>query len=280
MSAVQSLPDDMGQAPHGSLFKRVLLTALGCYALGLLVLGLTANPNLFPTVVLLGSFMVPAAYLAYRYDGRRLSHVSMSSTAWSLFYGGVLGVFAAALLEPLFVRQLDFVTAFQVGLIEEFAKILGVIVIARQIRHDAELDGLVLGAAAGMGFAALESTGYAFKAFLEAGGSLSAMTGVTLLRGLFSPFSHGTWTAILAGVLFLQSRGGRLRLSWTTLWAYLAVAALHGLWDGLPALLVRFVPSGFAIVLAEVAVCAASLLLLGWRWHVARRAALNLTQSS
>ncbi len=42
----------------------------------------------------------------------------------------MLGVFAASLLEPLFIGSLDFTTAFVVGLIEEFAKILGILVIA------------------------------------------------------------------------------------------------------------------------------------------------------
>src|SRR2546430_5382081 len=46
------------------------------------------------------------------------------------------------------------------------------------------IDGLILGAAVGMGFAAFESTGYAFTAFLLSGGSLSSVVGVTLMRGL------------------------------------------------------------------------------------------------
>jgi RsiW-degrading membrane proteinase PrsW (M82 family) len=102
-----------------------------------------------------------------------------------------------------------------VGLIEEFAKILGVLVIARHRRHDAELDGLILGAAAGMGFASMESSGYAFVAFLRSGGNLSLMVAVTLLRGILSPVGHGTWTAILASVLFRESAAGRFRINGT-----------------------------------------------------------------
>ena len=70
-------------------------------------------------------------------------------------------------LEPFFIRQLDLGAILKVGLIEEFAKILGVLAIARHRRHDSEMDGLILGGAAGMGFAALESNGYAFTAFLD-----------------------------------------------------------------------------------------------------------------
>ena len=59
---------------------------------------------------------------------------------------------SASLLEPFFIRQLDLGAILKIGLIEEFAKILGVLVIARHRRHDSEMDGLILGAAAGMGF--------------------------------------------------------------------------------------------------------------------------------
>jgi RsiW-degrading membrane proteinase PrsW (M82 family) len=64
--------------------------------------------------------------------------------------------------------------------IEELVKILGVLLVARHRRHDLELDGLILGAAAGMGVAALESSGYAFSAFMRGGGSLSATVFVIL----------------------------------------------------------------------------------------------------
>src|SRR5258706_12178882 len=192
-----------GARPHRSWW-RVLLIGLLLYIIGIVILVLTGNPNLFPTVVLLGNFLVPVAYVVFFYERRYLSELTLPTTALTFFYGGVLGVFAASLLEPIFIRRLDIVTAFGVGLIEEFAKILGLLLIVRRRRHDSELDGMILGAAAGMGFAALESTGYAFTAFLLSGGSLSATVGMTLLRGLLAPLGHGTWTAILAGVLFRE----------------------------------------------------------------------------
>ena len=256
---------------HGGSWWRVLLTALLLYFVGLAVLVLTSNPNLFPTVVMLGSFMVPATYVAFFYERRHLSDLSLPTTAQSFFYGGVLGVFAASLLEPLLVGSLDFATAFVVGLIEEFAKILGILVIARRLRHDSELDGLILGAAAGMGFAALESTGYAFSTFLDSGGSLSLMVAVTLLRGLLSPLGHGVWTAILAGVMFRESVAGRFRLNRKVIGAYLTVVILHGLWDGLPSLIGAFVSSGPDVFIGQSLVAAVGLFILWRRWREASR---------
>ena len=263
----EPLPKTKPGNGRGGAWWRVLLTGLGLYLVGLILLGLTGNPNLFPTVVMLGSFVVPATYVAFFYEHRHLSLLSMPTTALSFFWGGVLGVFAATLLEPLFIGRLDFLTAFQVGLIEEFAKILGVLWIARGLRHDSELDGLILGAAAGMGFAALESTGYAFTAFLGSGGSLSVTVAVTLLRGLLSPLGHGTWTAILVGVLFRESAAGRFHLNRSVLGAYLAVVVLHGLWDSLPGLVSAFVSSGPDMFVAQVLVGAVGLFVLWRRWR-------------
>ncbi len=250
---------------------RVLLVALGLYLVGLAVLFLSQNPNLFPTIIMLGSFMVPVTYVAFFYERRHLSRISLPTMALSFLYGGLLGVFAASLLEPLVIRNLTFLTAFEVGLIEEFVKILGVLVIARRRGHDSELDGLLLGAAAGMGFAALESMGYAFVALIQSGGSLSTTVIVMLIRGLFSPLGHGTWTAILMGIMFRESRDGHFRIDRAVVGAYITVVILHGLWDGLPSLVGGFTGSGLDVFISQSLIGLVGLFILWRRWREAVR---------
>lgn len=175
------------------------------------------------------------------------------------------------MLEPIFIRSLNFGTAFEVGLIEELAKILGVLVVARHHRHDAEIDGILLGGAAGMGFAALESSGYVFTAFVESGGSLSALVVVTLLRGLLSPVGHGTWTAILASVLFREGAPNRFRVNGAVIGAYATVVVLHGLWDGLPGLIGAVTGSGLDVLISQGLIGLAGLVILWFRFHEAVR---------
>jgi protease PrsW len=83
----------------------------------------------------------------------------MPRTALSFSTAGMLGIVSASLLKPLSIGRLDFLSALGLDLIEEFVKLLGVLEITRHWRHDSELDSIVLGAAAGIGFAALQSTG-------------------------------------------------------------------------------------------------------------------------
>jgi RsiW-degrading membrane proteinase PrsW (M82 family) len=110
-------------------------------------------------------------------------------------------------------------------------------VVAWSLRGASIRDGIVLGAAVGFGFAALESSGYALTALFStaASGSLSlgALVETELLRGVLAPVGHGLWTAILGGALFAHAGGGRLRVTRGVVAAYLGVAVLHALWDSM-----------------------------------------------
>ncbi len=250
---------------------KVLLVGTLLYFLSLVIMVLSGNPNLFPTVVMIGNFLIPVTYVAFFYERRHLSQLSLPTTALTFFYGGVLGVLASSILEPIFIRQMDPVSVMMIGLIEEGAKILGVLLIARTFKHDSEMDGLILGAAAGMGFAALESMGYAFTAFLESRGSLSATVITTLMRGVLSPIGHGTWTAILASVLFRESRGMRFRINIKVIGAYLLVSLLHAAWDGVPPMISDIFSSGLDVLIAQAVIGGTGFLILWVRWREARR---------
>ena len=49
------------RGPRISLWWRVLMTTLLAFSMGVMVMVLTENPILFPTVLMLGTFAVPAA---------------------------------------------------------------------------------------------------------------------------------------------------------------------------------------------------------------------------
>lgn len=267
-----------------SSWVRVLLTGFLLYIISIVLVAFTGNPNLFPTMILLGNFLVPVTFVTYLYERQQISAIQLPQLAMSFFLGGVVSIFGAGLLEPLFISgtKLNFTIALQVGLIEELAKILAVMVVARKMRHTSQLDGLLLGAAVGMGFAALESTGYAFTIFLDVFTkdfvsktpqifSLLATIGVTALRSLLAPFGHGVWTAILSGVLFRESGARQFRINTSVMTTYMAVALLHGLWDGGPDIVLNYpilhlLPIGFWIVIALDFV----LLSLLWKQAIYR----------
>lgn len=251
-------------------WTKILFTGFVIYVASIISLVLTSNIHLFPTVVLIGNFLVPVSFVAFFYERRNKFSLNMPSTALSFFYGGVLGTITAALLEPVFISSLTLRSAFVVGIIEEFTKLIGVLTISRCRRHDSQIDGIVLGAAAGMGFAAFESTGYAFNTFLQSGGSLSHTVLITLIRGLASPVGHGTWTAILSSVLFRESAKGRFIINGSVIGAYVAVVLLHGLWDAMPFLVNLNFPLMHSVISGQLFVGAVSILLLMKHWRQAK----------
>lgn len=252
-------------------WKQVLMIGLLLFAVGVAVMRTTGNVKLFPTVTMIGSFLIPVVYVVYIYEHRRLSQLTMPTTAMTFFYGGVLGAFTASLLEPMFIRKLTFSSAFVVGLIEEAAKIIGVVLIARGRCDKTEINGIVLGAAAGMGFAAMESNGYALQAFLSSKGNLDAVVFITLIRGVISPLGHGTWTAILAAILFRQSAGCEFKVDAKVVGAYLLVAGLHGLWDGVPSMMGKLNLPDISAFGSMAIVGTAGLVILARIWREAVR---------
>lgn len=249
-----STPRTHNPPRRGWSWVRVLLIGVVLFIATTVVLFVTGNPNLYPTVILIGNFLIPIVFVAFLYDHQHLSELTLETVGTSFCIGGVLGVLGAAVLESLLIptpstpgQGLSLTTAFLVGLIEEGCKIVAVIVLARGMRHDSEMDGLLLGGAVGMGFAALESTGYAFTAFLQSNGYVTASITSTVIRGLLAPFGHGVWTAILGAILFRQSAPNRFRFTVPVILAYLFVSVLHGLWDGWPNTLYLIIPPGIPI---------------------------------
>lgn len=247
------------------------LIGLVLFILTTIVMFTTGNPNLYPTVIMIGNFLIPVVFVAYLYDHQHLSTLTPETIGQSFAIGGILGVLGASVLEfillPHFMNPnqgLTLSAAIVVGLIEEGCKLAAIMFLARHMRHTEAIDGLLLGAAVGMGFAALESTGYAFTAYLSSHGHVGASLAETVLRGLFAPFGHGTWSAILGAVLFRHSTQRHFRLGGVVLLTYLFVSLLHGLWDGLPLVffLTVVVPPGIHINAATLTLAIIGIAVL------------------
>src|SRR4051812_21934714 len=192
------------------LWLRMFLSGLVLWLLTVVVTFITGNPTLVPTLVLLGSFLVPIPFVFWAFSRREGGEISAELLLNTFISGGVLGVLAASLLESYLLHPSP-VMFFGVGLIEEGVKLAALAWLTRRLPIKSTRDGMILGASVGFGFAAFESAGYAFTAlFTERGLSLMQVVQTEILRSLLSPVGHGLWTAILGGVLFSASGGGGL----------------------------------------------------------------------
>ncbi len=258
----------------GSSWFHTLWVGLLLFVIAIIIFYFTQNANLYPTVLLIGNFLIPVVFVAFLYDHQHLSVLTPETIGRSFGVGGILGVLGASVLEALLLPTpsastsanggLSLGSALGVGLIEEGCKIVAVMFIARRLRHTEAIDGLLLGAAVGMGFAALESTGYAFTAFISSNGHVTASIVSTVFRGILAPFGHGVWTAILGAVLFRQSTPRHFRITGLVILTYLFVSVLHGLWDGLPLVffLTVAIPPGINIPVATIILSLIGIIVL------------------
>jgi RsiW-degrading membrane proteinase PrsW (M82 family) len=229
---------------RGYLRRRWLRFGVSGLALWAVAVGVTLLTNdtiLLPTVVMLGSFVVPLTWLMRRIelDVARddAPDLPLPLILRTFVYGGVTGVLSSALLETWLLRFSGQAFYIGVALIEEAVKLVVLWWLTRRLRGHSMIDGMILGATVGFGFAAFESSGYALNALYSSSGeSLGALVSVEAVRGLIAPVSHGLWTAIAGAVFFRERANGRFRITGALVAAYALVSSLHALWDLAPAL--------------------------------------------
>ena len=214
---------------HGWWWK-TLLSGLLLWVLTVAVTAVTKNTNLIPTLILLGSFLVPFSVVMFVIE-RVTGSISTLQLILAFFVGGIFGVLGASLLEAGLAQS--FWVYALVGLIEEFVKGVLLVVFGWRVVPKTAKQGALLGAAIGAGFAAFESAGYAFNAALSNQGiDLTSLLQTEILRAVLAPVGHVLWTAILGAVIFGSAHGRtHFRWSWWILLTYAGVALLHGLWD-------------------------------------------------
>jgi protease PrsW len=236
----------------------VLVGGIALFEIVRRVLIETQNPNLVPSLILLGATVAPAAFVTFVL-GRRLPwDISAGAIGGVALLGGLIGVVTAGLLEYDTLRDLGVLPMVLVGLIEESAKLIvpvAVLLLVRRYRRPA--DGLLIGVASGAGFAALETMGYAFVTLIQSKGDVAAVQDILLLRGLLSPAAHMAWTGLTATALWYAAdrrwKGGAL-LRFVAV--FVLAVALHATWDSIGTVPVY-------IVLAII-----SLGLLTWFAHL------------
>ena len=214
------------------VWKLLLVVGAAVWIVAAVVTELTDDNILVPTVIIVGSFMVPVTVAAFALSREREGYLTTEEVLLGFLAAGTLGVVTTALLE-VYLLPAAAGTFIAVGFIEEVGKGAVLLAVAHQVHHREPRDGMVLGAVVGAGFAAFESAGYALQAMLE---NINERPVVNILeteafRAVLAPFGHITWTALLGGALFASSRGGRFRVTGRLVGTFVGIVTLHAIWD-------------------------------------------------
>ena len=192
------------------------------------------NLNLVPGLIFVGSFAVPASALIFFLEMNVPRNVSLFSVMGMVFIGGVASLIASLILYSKLTLSNSWFLALAAGPVEETAKLVIVILLAgKATRYPWILNGLLLGAAVGTGFAAFESSGYALNYMLSDGFQVGVHE--IVLRGVLAPFGHIVWTANAAAALWMVK--GDKPFSWNMVQApaflriFVASVLCHIIWD-------------------------------------------------
>src|SRR5207237_3602545 len=107
----------------------VFAIGLALWAVAVVATYVTSDVLLLPTVVLLGSFLVPVTAVVWYLDHDPSPALSSRRVLSAFIIAGAVGVLAASLLEYYLLGS-GLLANFEVGLIEEFVKAVLIVVVA------------------------------------------------------------------------------------------------------------------------------------------------------
>lgn len=207
--------------------------------IGYLVYG---NLNCLPGMVVLGAFAVPVTILIFFFEINLFRNIPFYKVIKYFILGGALSLIIALLFFSLDINTdiSTYTGALMVGLIEEIPKATVVaLFLAKRKKSSYILDGLLVGAAVGAGFAAFETAGYILRHGLVNGVDnfygASAMLNIIKLRGFLAPGGHVAWAAIEGAALMYVKGFEPLNKKHYNDKRFLLMCLipilLHGIWD-------------------------------------------------
>jgi CRP-like cAMP-binding protein/RsiW-degrading membrane proteinase PrsW (M82 family) len=218
-----------GDAPRRNLWALMAGGAL-TFALLAVLAAVTEQPLFVYGALLCGALVAPTLFLTYLARAKLLAERPSGLIATCLFAAGA-GLPLAIFIEHLLgATPGQLTSALAVSIIEELAKIIGVIWLLNRRPLRFRMDGIIFGAAAGMGFAAIENALYA-GARLDA---VDEMVAVLFLRSVLAPFGHGAWTALVCAAIWREKGAHAARPSWQVVAAFSVAVLLHTMWDWRP----------------------------------------------
>lgn len=246
--------------PQPWLWSRVLVGLGMAFFMLMLCCEIFDNINALPGTIILGSFMVPVAVLVFFFELNTPKNISFYNVLKIFLVGG-----CASLLFTLFLFSIvpdsegQFLWAILVGIVEEIGKagIVAYFIFSEKKDAKYNVNGLLIGAAVGAGFAAFESGGYALNFFLQ--GGYDTMMDVIFLRAVLAPGGHVVWAA-MAGYAMMIAKGDEpMSLNvfaqakfWKIFWL---PVAMHAIWD-MPLL------SSVDIPVVQILLCVASWVVI------------------
>ncbi|MGE4486124.1 MAG: PrsW family intramembrane metalloprotease [Oscillospiraceae bacterium] len=223
---IEDIPPEL---PKPWLFARVLLLSLAAFAgfyIGMLYF---ENMNFLPGLIMFGSVVTPISLLVFFWEINIVQNISVYKLTLFFVKGSVVSLLCTVILYAVLDGELS---PILVGFIEETAKVLTIIILMGRKNYKYMLNGMLIGAAVGTGFAVFESAAYIL---MTAKYGIPTMLNTIFWRAVFAPGGHIAW-ASLTGTALIWVKGDRplhisLLFDKRFLGMYILVVLMHTMWD-------------------------------------------------
>ena len=216
--------------PKPWLFARVFIISLLAFVGLHIGFSYFSNINFIPGLIIVGAFAVPLTTLIFFWEMNAPQNIAFYRIIYVVLIGGIVSLLVALVFFDILKNIINPIT---IGIVEELAKALIVIFFVRTRKYRYILNGLLLGAAVGAGFAAFETAGYSLRALLS--GSFPGLYSTILVRSFLAPGGHVAWAA-LTGAAFCRVQGNKtfelnMLFKPRFIRVFALVVLMHALWD-------------------------------------------------
>lgn len=214
------------------LYSRVFVILAITFVLLVACTSWFTNPLWIPDLVFIGSMLMPFTLLVLFWETNIPRNISIFELVKMFFVGGVLSlVFTLTLFSILDSDATGVGEAILIGIVEEVGKLIAVAIFIHSCRSKYILNGILIGAAIGAGFAAFESAGYA----MVYGGDLNGILEIILLRGVLAAGGHIVWAAMSGAAIMMAKGEGPFTsaiFGKSKFWKlFIVPVVLHSVWD-------------------------------------------------
>ena len=176
--------------PAPWLFVRLMVLTVVAYLLIVHLAPMIREYAILP-ILIVGVIGFPLVSLLFFWEVNILKNISVLTLIGIMIVGGFVSIIVTLLMSAFTGPY----AAYWAGPVEESAKLLTMVIFSFRQKYRFKLNGLLIGAAVGTGFAFIETGGYALR-------YVRNLEFVMVTRSLLSPFMHIPWSAIVGFALW------------------------------------------------------------------------------
>ncbi|KRM04647.1 PrsW family intramembrane metalloprotease [Lentilactobacillus farraginis] len=176
-------------------FSRIFLVLTVSFAMLMLLLFLFQSNKAIPGLIFIGSLAVPFSLMMMFFEINVYQNISVLQVLTTFLVGGILSLLVTMTFYLMLPIRTDvsIESALIVGIVEELAKCIVVILFINSYKLNYIFNGVLIGAAVGAGFSVFESSGYVSQYGL-----------MTIFTRSFQAIgTHTIWAAIMGGAIIL-----------------------------------------------------------------------------